>query len=72
MKPPPLSRTTASSLPASVGRFEVRAFLGEGAFGVVYRVFDPQLQREAALKVARPGTLHNPGPCRACWGWEAG
>ncbi len=58
--PPPPSRAAASTLPTAIGRFEVRAFLDEGAFGVVYRVFDPQLQREAALKVARPGTLHNP------------
>ena len=34
-----------------LGRFELRATLGQGAFGRVYRAFDPQLEREVALKV---------------------
>ncbi|HEX5104214.1 MAG TPA: protein kinase, partial [Pirellulaceae bacterium] len=34
-----------------LGRFELRAELGRGAFGVVYRAYDPQLDRELALKV---------------------
>src|SRR5258708_4634311 len=37
-----------------IGRFEVRQQLGEGAFGVVFRAYDPQLEREVALKVAKP------------------
>lgn len=41
----------SGGLPARIGRFEVRDLLGEGAFGRVYRGFDPELQREVAIKV---------------------
>ena len=47
----------AGSSPQRLGRFEVYEKLGGGAFGVVFRAFDPQLEREVALKVPRPGTL---------------
>jgi formylglycine-generating enzyme required for sulfatase activity len=43
-----------------VGRFQVRARLGAGAFGAVYRAYDPQLEREVALKVPLPGSLGGP------------
>ncbi len=36
-----------------VGRFTVQSILGRGAFGTVYRAFDPVLDREVALKVPR-------------------
>jgi tRNA A-37 threonylcarbamoyl transferase component Bud32 len=44
----------------AVGRFVVRARLGAGAFGTVYRAYDPQLDREVALKVPNPGVLDSP------------
>ncbi len=43
--------------PTHVGRFEVRSELGAGAFGRVYRAFDPELHREVAIKVPRPEAL---------------
>ena len=35
------------------GRLVIRAKLGEGAFGEVYRAYDPLLDREVALKLSR-------------------
>ncbi len=49
-----------SAVPARVGRFEVRALLGTGAFGAVYRAYDPQLDRDVALKVPRAEALDSP------------
>jgi serine/threonine protein kinase len=46
--------------PQNIGRFQIRAWLGGGGFGDVYRAYDPVLDREIALKVPRPGTLENP------------
>jgi hypothetical protein len=49
--------------PSTIGRFQIRAELGQGAFGTVYLAFDPQFGREVALKVPHPGTLANPKAC---------
>jgi WD40 repeat protein len=38
---------------SNFGRFKVLAVLGQGAFGMVYRAYDPLLDREVALKVPR-------------------
>lgn len=57
----PGGASESSGLPARVGRFEIRARLGAGAFGTVYRAYDPQLDREVALKVPNPGVLDSPG-----------
>jgi WD40 repeat protein len=66
---PPLSMPKAAGkeakspgppLPEKIGRFHIRARLGAGAFGTVYRAYDPQLDREVALKVPQAGTLDTP------------
>lgn len=50
----------AADVPRQVGRYQVRARVGAGAFGAVYRAHDPQLDREVALKVPHPGALADP------------
>jgi serine/threonine protein kinase len=40
-----------------LGRFELIAAVGSGAFGTVYRARDPQLDRVVALKIPRAGNL---------------
>ncbi len=52
--------TDAHPLPQAIGRFEVRACLGGGAFGWVYRAFDPTLRREVAIKLPRAERLQTP------------
>jgi WD40 repeat protein len=53
-------RPASAEKPGHIGRFEVRARLGAGAFGTVYRAFDPQLDREVALKVPQSGAMETP------------
>ncbi len=56
---PPTGITIEHDLPARVGRFRIRALLGAGAYGTVYRAFDPHLDREVALKVPNANTLRD-------------
>lgn len=55
---PPVPTSPAPSSPAAlnrIARFAIKAALGQGGFGTVYRAYDPILDREVALKVPRPG-----------------
>jgi len=40
-----------------IGRYELKAKAGEGASGVVYRAYDPLLDRDVAIKLARTDAL---------------
>jgi WD40 repeat protein len=53
----PMFVPAEDNCPISVSRFQVRKKLGAGAFGIVYRAYDPQLDRDVALKVAKPQAL---------------
>ncbi len=37
--------------PETIGRYEIKGVLGQGAMGLVYKAYDPRLQRYAAIKV---------------------
>ena len=39
--------------PERLGKYEIRGVLGRGAMGVVYRGFDPHIEREVAIKTVR-------------------
>jgi eukaryotic-like serine/threonine-protein kinase len=39
--------------PARLGKYEIKGVLGKGAMGVVYKAFDPHIQRTVAIKTVR-------------------
>ncbi len=53
----PSPETPEAGLLKRLGRFEIRARIGSGAFGTVYWAHDPVLDRDVALKVPRAAVL---------------
>lgn len=47
-------------LPEKIGRYEVKSELGRGGMATVYRAFDPNFDREVAIKVLPREMLHDP------------
>jgi serine/threonine-protein kinase len=43
-----------SALPESIGKYKIRSSLGEGAMGIVYEGFDPDIERRVAIKILHP------------------
>ena len=46
--------------PASIGKYQVQDVLGQGGMGIVYRAFDPAIQRTVAIKTITKSAL-DPG-----------
>ena len=49
----PTADSPANAHPQRMGKYEIIAEIGRGAFGTVYRGLDPQLNRPVAIKVPR-------------------
>lgn len=48
---PKVSPERPEQAPRTLGRFQLKKLLGQGGFGKVYLAFDPQLERNVAIKV---------------------
>jgi len=45
-------------LPHEIGKYHIRSSLGEGAMGVVYEGFDPDIERRVAIKILHPHLIN--------------
>ena len=41
----------------TIGKYQVQGVLGQGGMGIVYRAFDPAIQRPVAIKTITKSTL---------------
>lgn len=47
-----------SELPKTIGKYEIKSSLGEGAMGIVYEGFDPDIERRVAIKILHPHLIN--------------
>ncbi|MBW8725502.1 MAG: serine/threonine protein kinase [Inquilinus limosus] len=52
-----MTDTAAPPLPDAIGRFQIEGVLGRGAMGVVYKAYDPHIERPVAIKLVRADLL---------------
>ena len=64
VRPVRASPTSAASAQKTWAHLRIVERIGEGAFGEVYRAFDPRRDGEVALKVLRPGVSSEPPQVR--------
>jgi len=50
-----MGQAEETPLPGAIGRYRIDRKIGEGGMGVVYAGFDPELERDVAVKLIRPG-----------------
>ena len=48
------------AVPERIGKYQISAVLGQGAMGVVYKGFDPHIQRQVAIKTIHKSLLGDP------------
>ena len=48
-----------SELPQNIGKYQIRSSLGEGAMGVVFEGFDPDIERRVAIKTLHPHLIRD-------------
>ncbi len=48
-----------NSLPATIGRYEIKRLLGSGAMGSVYLAEDPRIKRKVAVKVVKMDAMRS-------------
>src|SRR5438046_1230872 len=58
--PAPGTDPVRGPLPARLDRYRITALLGAGGFGIVYKGFDEQLERDVAIKVPHPERIAAP------------
>ncbi len=52
--------TNSTTLPATIGRYQIKGEAGHGGMGAVYRAYDPHFERDVAIKVLPQEYMNDP------------